>query len=461
VVEIKKAFIIGLDASSPELVFNQFLNDLPNLKDMVQNSIYGSLKSCDPPITIPAWMTMMTGKSPGTLGLYGFRHKKPQSYTEFYIANSNSVKEKCVWDIISEKNLRSCVIGVPPSYPPKPINGELISCFITPDSTKNYTYPIELKQEIENLIGQYPFDVKFRTEDRDNLLKELYDMTKKHFKVIKHLVKTKKWHLFMAMEIGVDRIQHAFWKFFDETHKRYVPNHPYKDVIKDYYKYLDFEIGEITKLLDDDTTIFVVSDHGAKKMDGAFCINEWLIQEGWMNIDEKPKDIVELKGAKIDWTKTKAWGWGGYYARIFLNLKGRDPNGIIEQKDFEDERKQLTQALMDITDPDGRKMRMKVYTPEELYPVCRGDYPDLMVYFDDLYWRSAGTLGHDSIYLPENDTGPDDAMHAQDGLFLMYNKAGIYNQKKEKAEIIDIAPTVLQVMGQTIPHDIEGKALEA
>jgi len=212
--------------------------------------------------------------------------------------------------------------------------------------------------------------------------------------------------------------------------------------------------------LDENTTILVVSDHGAKRMDGAFCINEWLIQEGWMKIKEKPKSIVDLEDAKVDWNKTKAWGWGGYYARIFLNVKGREPNGVIDKEDFKVERERLAQSLMDIKDPDGRRMHMEVHKPEEVYPICRGDYPDLMVYFDDLYWRSAGTLGHESIYLSENDKGPDDAMHARDGLFLIYNKGEIYNKKRKSAEIVDIAPTILKLMDRSIPTDLEGKIIE-
>ena len=457
---MSKVFVIGLDAAPPKLVFEDFKGELPNLAEMMDHGVYGPLESCDPPITIPAWAAMATSRNPGALGLYGFRHRKRGSYAGFYVASSLSVKEETVWDILSRRGLKSCVIGVPPSYPPKPLNGLLVSCFITPDATKEYTYPPSLKPEVERLVGEYVFDVKFRTEERDKLLRELYEMTEKRFKLVKHLLTAKKWDFFMFVEIGVDRIQHAFWKYYDETHKRHVPNHPYKDAIKEYYKRLDAEIGRILKLLDEDTAVIVVSDHGAKRMDGALCINEWLIQEGWMKLKEEPKRVVDLEEAKVDWGKTKAWGWGGYYARVFLNVKGREPNGVIKPGDFEEERENLRQALMEIRGPSGRRMDMKVYKPEEIYPVCRGDYPDLMVYFDDLYWRSAGTLGHGLVHLPENDKGPDDAVHAREGIFIVYDKAGTLGKREGKANVLDVAPTVLSLMGIPIPSGFEGKTVE-
>jgi predicted AlkP superfamily phosphohydrolase/phosphomutase len=113
---------------------------------------------------------------------------------------------------------------------------------------------------------------------------------------------------------------------------------------------------------------------------------------------------------------------GGYYARVFLNVKGREPQGLIEPSEFAHERDKLAERLKTITDPNGRRMETQVYKPGTLYPVSVGDRPDLMVYFDDLFWRSAGTLGHTDIYLSENDTGPDDAVHSQYGAFILHDK---------------------------------------
>jgi predicted AlkP superfamily phosphohydrolase/phosphomutase len=457
----RRVLVIGLDSIPPELMFEKFAQDLPNIRRLMENGVYGRLRSCDPPITIPAWMVMATSKNPGRLGLYGFRHRRGHSYTDGWIANSLSVKEEKIWDILSRAGLRVCVVGVPPSYPPPKVNGDLISCFITPDSNSEYTYPPELKQEIESLVGPYQFDVEFRTDQRDQLLTDLNEMTEKHFRAIEHLITTRNWDFFMFVEIGSDRVHHAFWKYFDKTHHKYEPGNRYEDVVRNYYRKLDKHIGRLLELVPQDTVIVVVSDHGAKGMRGAFCINEWLIQQGYLVLKEKPTKVIDLGKADVDWSKTRAWGWGGYYARIFFNVKDREPNGIIDQNEFETERDKLARKLMEIHDPDGRRMDTHVYKPEDLYPVSVGDRPDLLVYFDDLFWRSAGTIGHGSLYLSENDTGPDDSVHAQNGIFIIYDPQVRPIGKVSDMSILDISPTLLEKMGIPVPPSMEGTPIHS
>ncbi|MCD6164568.1 MAG: alkaline phosphatase family protein [Candidatus Odinarchaeota archaeon] len=455
-----KVLVIGLDAAPPELLFNKFLDELPNIKHLVENGIYGRMKSCVPPITIPAWMVMVTSKNPGKLGIYGFRHRKNYSYTDIWIANYQKIKEKTVWNILSEKGKKSIVIGVPPTYPPKPLNGYLISCFITPTNAKQYTYPPEFREEIEKIVGNYIFDVTFRTEERDKLIKGLYEMTEKRFKIIKYLLKNKEWDFFMFVEIGLDRVQHAFWKFFDPEHHLYEPNSKYSDVIENYYKYLDQQIGELLKIVPKNTKIVVVSDHGAKRMKGALCINEWLIKEGYLTLKKYPEQKTRLEKAEVDWKKTIAWGWGGYYARIFLNVEGREPQGIIKPEEYEDVRDELAEKIKNIPGPNGEKLETKVIKPEEYYPEINGEPPDLMVFFDDLYWRSAGTIGHKTVYLPENDTGPDDAVHSQYGIYIVYDPSQNLGGKKVDIDILDVAPTIFYLLDMEPPSDMEGKPVK-
>ena len=454
----KKCVVVGLDSAPAKIVFDQ-REKLPVLRELIENGLYGNLRSSDPPITIPAWMVMCTGKDPGRLGLYGFRHRKDYSYKDIWIATSLSIKEKTVWDIIGKSGGQSCLVSVPPSYPPRPVSGNMISCFITPGSEKDYTYPYELRQEIEERLGPYIFDVVFRTDKKDNLLEQIYDMTKKRFEVMNYLIRKKSWDFFMFVEIGVDRIQHAFWKYMDPEHHLYVKGNPYEDAIMDYYKDLDKKIGEFLSNIDKNTTVLVVSDHGAKRMKGAFCINEWLIEEGDLVVREKPQSPVSMEKVEVDWSRSKYWGWGGYYARLFLNIEGREARGIIRPEDYEQERDALVEKIMSIRGVDGDKWKTRVIKPQQYFKEARGDYPDLMVYFDDLYWRSAGTLGHTAKYLLENDTGPDDAVHAQDGIYILYDPQQ-RERKRKDAHIMDIAPTILHCMGLPVPDDMEGKIIK-
>ncbi len=453
----KKILVIGLDSAPGEIVFER-RSDLPVLNELIEGGMYGNLASSDPPITIPAWMVMCTGKDSGRLGLYGFRHRKDYSYKKIWIANSYSIKEKAVWRIIEEKGGKSCLISVPPSYPPYPVAGNLISCFITPDDKKEYTHPPELRKEIEERFGAYIFDIEFRTDEKDRLLEGIYEMTAKRFEVMNHLIRHKPWDFFMFVEIGVDRVQHAFWKFTDKNHHLYIPNNKYENVILDYYRELDKRIGELLSNVDKNTVILVVSDHGAKRMKGAFCINEWLIEQGDLVLKERPQSPVSLEKVEVDWSHTKVWGWGGYYARLFLNVEGREEQGIISPEDYEKERDLLAERIEAIKGPGGEVWKTQVIKPQEFFKETNGDYPDLMVYFDDLYWRSAGTLGHPDKYLLENDTGPDDAVHAKEGIYIIYDPERRQSKKRD-AHILDIAPTILQCMGIPIPNDMKGNPL--
>jgi len=154
-----------------------------------------------------------------------------------------------------------------------------------------------------------------------------------------------------------------------------------------------------------------------------------------------------------------AWGWGGYYARIFLNVKGREPQGVVAPEDYERVRDDIARRLLQIRGPNGEEWRTRVLKPGEGFGECRGDPPDLRVYFDDLYWRSAGTMGHGDIYLPENDTGPDDAVHDKMGLYIYYDPRRDLGGREQELRIVDVAPTLLKAMGLPVPGEMEGRPL--
>ncbi len=455
-----KLLILGLDSVPPELLFERFLDKLPNIRRLYQDGVHGVLETCNPPITVPAWMVMFSGKNPGRLGIYGFKHRRGASYTDGYIVNSGTMSEPTVWDILGKKGLKTCLLGIPPSYPPKPINGNLVTDFLTPDSQKQYTYPSGLKAEIEALVGEYMFDVAFRVEDRDELKKGLFEMTEKRFKVADYLARKKDWDLFVVHEIGFDRLHHAFWKFFDPSHPKYAPGNKYESVAEEYYRFVDDRVGELIEAVGKDVAVLVMSDHGSKAMKGAFCVNQWLIQQGYLKLSSKPEGVCELEKATVDWTGTKAWGWGGYYARIFFNVKGREALGVIEPGDLERFKDEMKERLSSIRDPAGNAMNNVVYEPQELYGEAKGDKPDLMVYFGNLDWRSAGTIGHDSLYLSENDTGPDDSVHSMEGVFIFRGKEKGMGRDLGRIQAEDIAPSLLRLFNVEIPADMKGKAIE-
>jgi predicted AlkP superfamily phosphohydrolase/phosphomutase len=461
----QKVCVIGLDCAAPELIFELWADLLPNLRRIRERGVWGSLTSTIPPITVPAWMCMMTGKDPGTLGIYGFRNRRDHSYEGLQFASSRLVHEPTLWDILGEHGKRSIALGVPLTYPPKPMNGLLIGDFLAPDTRSDYTYPPELKAEIQEVVGDYQFDTReFRTEDKERLLADIYTMTRQRFSLARHLATTKPWDLFVMVEMGPDRIHHAFWKYFDPLHRKYVAGNPLEHAIRDYYIALDAEIGNFLSVLEPDTRLLIVSDHGAKRMDGGICFNQWLIQEGYLALKEPVTGVTKFSPALVDWNRTTAWGDGGYYGRLFLNVQGREPNGTVPPAEVESLRAELTARLEALGDEQGVSIGTRVFRPEQTYAAIRNIAPDLIVYFGDLNWRSVGSIGHPSIWTHENDTGPDDANHAQEGIFLMAHAGDLpYGDGRRRAglSLYDVAPTVLDAFGITPPTGMGRQAIKA
>jgi predicted AlkP superfamily phosphohydrolase/phosphomutase len=452
----QKVCVIGLDCAAPELVFDLWADRLPNLRRVMQRGVWGPLTSTIPPITVPAWMCMMTGKDPGTLGIYGFRNRRDHSYDGLQFASSRLVNERPLWDVLGDHGKRSIALGVPLTYPPRPMNGLLIGDFLAPDTGSDYTYPPELKHEIRDVVGDYLFDTRdFRTEDKERLLAEIYTMTRQRFALARHLATTKPWDFFVMVEMGPDRIHHAFWKYFDPKHPKYVAGNPLEHAIRDYYVALDAEIGTLLSVLEPDTRVLIVSDHGAKRMDGGICFNQWLIQEGYLVLKEPVHEVTKFSPALVDWSRTRAWGDGGYYGRLFLNVRGREPQGTVSPTEVESLRAELTTRLEALDDESGVPIGTRVFRPEHTYAAVKNVAPDLIVYFGDLHWRSVGSIGHPSVWTHDNDTGPDDANHAQQGIFLMAN-AGDQNSggsgRRAGLSLYDVAPTVLDAFGITPPQ---------
>jgi sulfate adenylyltransferase len=458
----KRVLILGLDCAEPSLVFDKYRDEMPNLKRLMTQGAWGKIESTTPPITVPAWMSAMTSKDPGQLGVYGFRNRADHSYEKMTTANSRAINEPTVWDYLGRAGKQSYLIGVPPSFPPKPVNGGMIGCFLSPNAQSKFTYPENLRDDVLRLAPNYLVDVpNFRTDDKQWLLQKIYEMTEDHFKVIKGLIKAKSWDFLMSVEIGVDRLHHGFWKYHDATHPKHEPGNPLINSIHDYYVWLDQQIGGVLELIDDDTTVIVMSDHGAKKMDGGIAINEWLMNEGYLVLEEKPQSIVPLEKVKVNWSKTRAWGSGGYYSRVFLNVQGREPQGILPPAEYERVRDELAAKLCAIPDDQGRPLATKAHKPQQIYRATKNIPPDLIVIFGDLYWRAVGSLGLNALYTFENDTGPDDANHAQMGMFIYCDpRRNLGGRELKDIQLYDVAPTVLNEFGMQVPSDMIGKAIQ-
>jgi len=397
---------------------------------------------------------MFTGKDPGELGLYGFRNRRDHGYGPYAIANSASVGEEKVWDILARNGKRIVVLGVPPSYPPAAVGGYAVSCFLTPSTAERFTYPHDLAEEVHRVAGGYVFDVDdFRSAPREALLARIAEKTRKHFRVAKHLLRSKPWDFFMMVEMGPDRLHHGFWRYMDPAHPAYEPDGAFERAARRYYRDLDAELGEILEIVGADTTVLVVSDHGAKKIEGTVRFNEWLIEAGHLRLQHKPGEVVAFDTGMVDWKRTRAWGDGGYYGRLFMNVRGREPEGTIASGDYERVRDDL------IAEIEAIEVGARAHRPRDLYRTVRGTAPDLIVYFDDLRWRSLGSVGWDKVTAVEDD-GLDGANHDWNGIFAMRGgdtRAG--GQQLSGLRLMDIAPTILGSMGVSQPAEMRGQCI--
>jgi predicted AlkP superfamily phosphohydrolase/phosphomutase len=184
--------------------------------------------------------------------------------------------------------------------------------------------------------------------------------------------------------------------------------------------------------------------------------NQWLMNEGYLVFKEPPKPKQKFDYKDVDWSRTRAWGDGGYYGRLFVNLKGREPNGQVEASEYERFRDEIAAKIETIVDDHGKPMGNKCYRPEKIYKKVNGVAPDLVVIMGDLRWRSVGLVGSDTIYTFENDTGPDDANHAQQGMYILSQPGVPTRGRVNGPTLYDVAPTILQQIGMNILPDMRG-----
>ena len=456
-----KICILGLDCCAPEIIFHD--ERLANIRRLMDAGVWGRLESVIPPITVPAWMCMSTSQDPGSLGVYGFRNRTDHSYSGLGFANSRSISALAMWDQVAREGKKSILIGVPPGYPPRKVNGIAVGCFLTPDTTKDeFTHPPEIKQKLHELTGHYDVDVQgFRTDKKDWLKKEIFELSRKQWTAVKWLLRNQEWDYFHYVDIGMDRVHHGFWDSYDPKHVQHVAGNPYQNVIPEYYRWIDSQVGEVLEMLDNDTIVLLVSDHGARRLDGGFVVNEWLVREGLLVLDEQPTQVTPLSKLKVNWAKTKVWSEGGYYARVFLNVQGREPQGAIPKQDYERFRNQLKAKFEALTDDKGQPLGSLVFKPEEIYKSVQNVAPDLIVHFGALAWRSIGGVGYGRLHVQENDTGPDACNHAQFGMFLLAAPNCPLHGEYTGAKLLDIAPTLLDLAGYDIPPSMQGRSLVA
>ncbi|MEX2016105.1 MAG: alkaline phosphatase family protein [Candidatus Hydrogenedentales bacterium] len=454
----QRVMVIGLDCASPCFVFGPHKPPLPFLDSLMPQSFRGVMRSCDPPITVPAWSCMFTGRDPGELGCYGFRDRTGWGYDQRGIASAAQISAERIWDSAGRAGKKCVVLGVPQTYPIAPVNGCLVSGLLTPSDNVEYTYPPELNEELRKRVGPYSIDVDdYRTDDKSALLPHILRHLDNRFAYARYLCTNKSWDLFVMVETGLDRLQHAFWQYADPRHPRYERNSEFQNVVSDYYRRLDGHVAKLVALAGEDLALLIVSDHGAKSFHGMFRLNSWLMQEGHLRLRHSPEPNTALNPEMVDWSQTRAWGEGGYCGRIYINRRGREPQGTVDDSQYEALREELTMRLEQLPVPD-RAGPTRVLRPEQTYLHSNGFPSDLFVYAGDLFWRCSGSVGSTEIFSTENDTGPDGANHDHDGIAILHAPGVVRAAKAQGLNLLDVTPTLRDLLALGTNDDLRGRS---
>jgi predicted AlkP superfamily phosphohydrolase/phosphomutase len=471
----KKVLIIGFDGATWDLIKPWTeQNELPHLKKLMENGCYGSMKSTIPHVTPPAWTSMTTGKNPGKHGIFDFTNiKKIDDSLSFVLNSSKNKKSKEIWDYLKEKSI---VANVPLTYPPHKINGMMVTGMYTPSTKNDFTYPPELKNEILKLFPKYKMELNWGEykNNKQSFIKDLYEMTDLRIKLFWHLFNFD-WSFLFFVFIGTDRLQHINW---NETE------------LLVYYKYLDNFLGDvIKKIKNNNTNLFLVSDHGFAKLKKIIHINAILNENGYLKLKDEQKDRYLDKigiNKKLVWNILLKFKLMRFYNKIPVGIlhfarktiPGKSnpiydfdlknskavmvgtgliyifENNKSVKEHIEDE---IINKLENLTDfEDGEKVIETVFRKKELYS---GDFcteaADLVILPKKGYYFYSD-ISKDIIETPQFHI----ADHAINGIFLAYGPDIKKSFKINEIKIYDIAPTILHMFDLPLPNDMDGKVLK-
>lgn len=511
-----KVVILGLDGAAFSTLRPWMeAGHLPTFKALIEHGVSGPLTSIIPPVTAPAWCSFMTGKNPGKHGIYYFTTKDKNTGRDIPVS-AHARSGKTVWELLSEGGKTVVVLNVPTTYPPQPVNGVMVADFLTPKGKRDFVHPTSLLDEIEGRFGPYPlylktpvFAANLSEANVESFLAELHEELEYKFAVTHYLMDRYAPDFTMLHLWGTDRIQHELWNLFDTTHPRYDRQlgAKYESKIIGYYAAVDAELARMKQRLDDDTTLIIMSDHGFGPIHRFIDLNAWLLREGYIAIkptplsqlrlrlwqmgltnevflkgllkvlkwglrlpDRTPADAVNLireDGFQpllslndVDWTRTKAYAKFGL-GQIVINLAGRDPKGSVQPgEEYYAVRDEIVRKLQALRDPDtGQAIGGQVYTKEETYHGPHlDDAPDITFLALDNNYMANVLMGFTTRKWIM-DIPALFGNHRLDGVFIAYGQPLSQGRRIQGAQIIDVAPTVLYLMGEKIPLDMDGQVL--
>ena len=515
-----KIFIIGLDAATWDLIepwMQQGL--LPNLAKLVSSGASGRLQSAIPPLTPPAWTSFMTGKNPGKHGIFHFLESQPGSYALRY-SNAGSRRSASLWRLLSDAGFTVGSVNLPFTFPPEKCAAFQISGMDTPSEKSAFIHPPELRAELERELGKIDLEIRYlgfmsTDERRDAVLDGMAKLDEQWTRIGLHLLEKHPADVMMITFMSIDTVQHYFWHYMDARHFQHdaVGARKYGDAIQRVYRRLDTSVGRLLEKLPEETSVVVVSDHGGgPTSDRIVFLNRHLAQLGLLkyrqesqsgfgqfrrkiirkvyeriraSLSSRQKVLIStllpalrerFEGAytafsNIDWTATKAYCSEvlAYPPSIMINLEGAQPGGIVKAGEYEALRDLIAAKLGELRDPrDGSQIIPRIFKREELFhgPFA-GEAPDLVLdWWSDKAFQTQPSFPEDgdkpAVQIRERKpmVEPEwSGTHRLDGIVVVKSHAARKAVQIQGARLMDMAPTLLHLLGQQVPDDMDGRVL--
>lgn len=476
-------FLLALDGATFDLL-TPWMNagKLPNLANLVKSGVQGRLASTLPPVTAPAWATFMTGKPPAGHGIHDFfRH---QGHGRTQIVNSTHIQARLFWEYLSAAGLQVGILNVPLTFPPRPVNGYVIPGLLSPDQGET-TYPPRFWQPYAGQLGRYRLtpDFLYRPDNVADFIQELHQITERQLAYARRISQDHPVDFFMLHLLATDIAQHKLWRYMDRQHPWHDPQQAgdFGDAILHLYQRIDRALADLMARLPAGSSVIVISDHGFGPQWGTVNLNMVLVDAGLLRLKSgfglhlrrmawQRKGSTQLAQQMllreklmdfddVDWSQTRAFSLG-HLGQIYVNLEGRESQGVVSPEAYAQVCREVAAVLANLHDPDtGRLLPVEIIpaTPDGTGPPPAG--PDLHVKIDDYHYPAYPLFAGDGRAITAQRLG-DSGNHREHGIFIAAGPGIKAGHALSGAQLVDLAPTLLHLLGQPVPTDMAGKVLQ-
>lgn len=471
--------VIGLDGATLDLLQPwAAAGHLPTLARLMAAGAVGRLRSTMPPVTAAAWTSFMTGRHPQHTGVFDFFRGRAGDYS---MISGVDVVDPTLWQLLSQAGVSVGVLNVPVTYPPQPVNGYLAPGLLSPDQG-NTTYPPDLLAPYRRELGPYQLTppIAYRPGQEAAFISDLNQVLETQISYALRIVRDHPSDFLMVHFLVTDIAQHALWRHLDPSHPWHDPAQArlYGQAVRAIFARIDAALAELLALLPPDPTVLVMSDHGFGPLHRVVNLNNLLIAAGLMalkteagvrarqfmarrpTLDRIGWRLLRTRRRKlldfgdVDWSRTAAYSMG-HMGQVFLNLQGREPQGCVAMSDYDATLARVAEALHTLRDPEGAQPLPVEIIPGEGAPDCG---PDLHVIIDD-YRAVAYPLFVADGQIVTTQRHGNSGDHRLHGVLVAAGPGIKPGQPLDDARIVDIAPTILHLLGVAVPPAMDGRVL--